>query len=169
MLYEIAIGGEFQNVKGVAADQTFRVRPSCTSCNTDHAKHVIVSSESERRDDDTGKFNLIMSCGFCQRKMKIKVLVPRRVEVECTDSQTKEFGVVEMHLAEERGNAFVISKLHTTGCRLSSVKLPAIDVLSTENVLFKDVSIEENSWAGTFGAESVSSIAMLGLSLSEMK
>nr|WRO36652.1 hypothetical protein [Antonospora locustae] len=169
MLYEIIIGGEFQNVKGIAAEQTFRVVPKCTSCDTEHANHVVVSSESEKREDDTGRFNLIMSCNICKRKMKIKIQMPRSVEVECTNSETKEFGLVEMRLAEERGDSFVISRVHTTGCRLSGLELPQIDVLSTENVLFKDILIEENSWAGASSAESISSIGMLSISLSEEK
>lgn len=170
MLYEITIGGEFQNVKGISAEQTFRVIPKCTSCGTEHANHVVVSSESEKREDDTGKFNLIVACSVCKKKMKIKIQAPRSVEVECTNSQTKEFGIVEMCLAEERGSdSFVISRLHTTGCRLSSVEIPQIDVLSTENVLFKDILIEENSWAGASNTESISSIGMLSISVSEAK
>lgn len=169
MLYEIIIGGEFRNVKGIAAEQTFRVIPRCTSCHKEHANHVIVSSESKKREDDTGKFNLIMSCSACDRKMKIKIQTPKSVEVGCTDSQTKEFGLFEVPLAEERDNFFVISRLHTTGCHLSSVELLQIDVLSTENVIFKDILIEENSWAGASSAESISSIEMLRISLLAMK
>lgn len=168
MLYEIFIEGEFQNIRGVSTGQRFSVDLNCTSCGTEHKKSVIVTKDSVKREDDTGKFNLIVACGFCKKKMKLRVLPPRGESLECIDAESGAHCSAELFLGEHRKEGFVVSSLETVGCLVVRMARPSIDVLSDNNVLFRNIDCESDAWAGAF-QEGFSSIETLSHRISQVK
>lgn len=168
MIYEICIEGEFQNIQGVSADQRFSVHLKCTSCDLMHKKNVVVTRESTKAKDGTGKFNLIVGCRDCKKSMKLRLIPPKMESTECIDPRSGSLCSADLFPGEHRKEGFVISRLEAVGCWVTEVDPPSIDVISVNNVLFKDIDLEGNSWAGAF-RESFSSIEMLVHRLSWIK
>lgn len=149
MRFDIYVGGHFQNVRCIMAQQTYPVLLRCTVCDTEHAKYAsLVLVGTWQRERASSKASV--ACAACGSTMDAMAESPRTQHVRCTVSEDGRSSWVQAAEVTRCTAGFRVSTVDTANCAVVEVPMLELDVITGQNVLFRDISLEENSWVGTF-------------------
>lgn len=140
MIFEVRVEGSFQNVRSVVAEQDFAVLLRCAACGTDHARYACVARKIE------------IACANCGAAMGAVAKAPRSAKMRCVDAVDGKTTWADVHVDGESDRGFCVSELATTDSDVVAVLGVEIAVVTKQNVLFRDVSVDESSWSGIFAS-----------------
>lgn len=149
MRFDVYVGGHFQNVRCIMAQQTYPVLLRCTVCGTEHAKYASLVPVGTRQRERTSS-KVSAACAACGSTMDAVAESPSTEHVRCTAAKDGRSCWVHAALDARSSAGFRVSTVDTANCAVVEVPMLELDVISGQNVLFTDISLEENSWVGTF-------------------
>eukprot|EP00866_Antonospora_locustae_P000060 jgi/Antlo1/60/1253 len=149
MRFDVYVSGHFQNVQCIMAQQTYPVLLRCTVCDTEHAKYASLALVGARQKERVSS-KVSVTCRACSSTMDVLAESPKAEHVRCTAAVDGRSCWVYVALNTHSSSGFCVSMVDTANCTLVEVPMLEIDVITGQNVLFKDISLEENNWVGTF-------------------
>lgn len=137
------ITGRFKNVKGMRVDQMYPLQLKCTECGAVHPKYVSGQLRATRQDgQETYEAKVTCKCGV------LMSVVSKSPKGQLVRSKDSEHGKVGHFSVPPFAEGFLVSEMDTELCEVVEVPQMEIDVLTAQDILFRDIPIEDGSWAG---------------------
>ncbi|KAL0263925.1 UNVERIFIED_CONTAM: hypothetical protein PYX00_011240 [Menopon gallinae] len=137
------------NVRNIMAAQTYPVLLRCTVCNTEHTKYASLVPQGAGQGARVSS-SVSIACGTCGSVMSAVAEPPRTEYARCTAAEDGKGCWAHVAPDARSATGFHVSTISAANCVVVEVPKLELDVVTGQNVLFRDVPLEENSWTGSF-------------------
>lgn len=168
MKLDLRISATCANVKNIFIEPVVLAKLRCSNDHVLHDKPVNITSDSIKRNIENQVINFKVKCKSCRRDMQVIMSIDEKnkYEIWLDFAQTKR---ETLYLSEMNNKDYIVAQFKTNGCTLEEIENLKINVLATDDSLFKEIDIENEYWAENMSNKKIVSVKSLKWELVQVK